>query len=49
MLGTASDAKVALQLGLSRLSVYNARMARGIAAAGRGGAGQSAEDLSSQP
>ena len=49
LLGTASDAKVALQLGLSRLSVYNARMARGIAAAGRGGAGQSAEDLSSQP
>ncbi len=49
LLGTASDAKVALQLGLSRLTVYNARMARGIAAAGRGGTGSSAEDLTSQP
>jgi hypothetical protein len=36
LLGTASDAKVALQLGLSRLTVYNARLARGIAAAPRG-------------
>lgn len=35
LLGTASDAKVAEQLGLSRLTVYNARMARGIPAAGR--------------
>jgi hypothetical protein len=36
LLGTASDAKIAVQLGLSRLTVYNARIARGIAAAGRG-------------
>ena len=35
MLGTASDAKVAQQLGLSRLTVYNARLARGIEAAAR--------------
>jgi hypothetical protein len=36
LLGTASDAKVAQQLGLSRLTVYHARMARGIPAAARG-------------
>lgn len=33
LLGTASDAKVAQQLGLSRLTVYNARVARQIPAA----------------
>ena len=43
LLGTASDAKIAGQLGLSRLTVYNARIARGIAAAGRGAAGKSRE------
>ena len=42
LLGTASDAKIADQLGLSRLTVYNARIARGIAAAGRA-AGKSPE------
>ncbi|QNP48752.1 hypothetical protein [Diaphorobacter aerolatus] len=36
LLGTESDAKIAERLGLSRLTVYNARVARGIAAAGRG-------------
>lgn len=35
LLGTDSDVRIAEQLGLSRLSVYNARMARGIAAASR--------------
>ena len=44
LLGTASDAKVAAQLGLSRLTVYHARMARGIAAAVRGkGRGEAAD------
>ncbi|MNF11982.1 hypothetical protein D3C80_2133410 [compost metagenome] len=38
LLGTASDAKVAEQLGLTRLTVYNARLARGIAPAMRGNA-----------
>lgn len=32
LLGTASDAKVAAQLGISRLTVYHARVQRGIAA-----------------
>ena len=45
LLGTASDAKVAAQLGLSRLTVYNARVARGIAAAGRAGQSKAAESL----
>ena len=45
LLGTAADAKVAEQLGLSRLTVYNARVARGIAAAGRAGQQKAAESL----
>ena len=42
LLGTDSDAAVAQQLGLSRLTVYNARVARGIAPAGRKAAGPAA-------
>lgn len=38
LLGSASDAAVAAQLGLSRLTVQQARTARGIAAARRVGA-----------
>jgi hypothetical protein len=49
LLGTASDAKIAEQLGLSRLTVYNARIARGIAAAGRGRARAASHEPAGAP